>query len=486
MSGSNSAIGDNSLLSAYKPFNDGIKDVKNIGKNAIDGFEEIGNEVKEKVINKANQMKAKSLGVWNFLKKAGVMLGTAVGAFGGLVAGGVIAVTLPVSLPILGAVAGGLFAGGTLAAVIHNINDPKVRGAGQIFKETLKDVGTNMLMAVPILISYILNPKQAGEDIGKLVGSLKDFGEGLKQDVQDLKDIANKAKNKLSQEAENSVKELRGKLEALQEQTAKAIKSQTEENLKVLDTTRNDVSNLLNTLTKEVKDDELQSKLNDIKTKINDSNLNQTIRELNESFSKKPKPDQSDDLDISKANVEKEIIGNDNLFEEGEKEDFFSDLNLSSIKKEPNQNVVGNDKNLSAQKNYVPQKINLHLQKNNESIVSARILDAYEKVEWGKITEKGKFQAGNVGFIKQFAETLKNDPENIDKLQQGQLTARFAIENLCNDDKANKELLDLKNSINDFKVPSKPSVSVNDDKNGFESIHQLSLLEPLIKEAIEI
>ena len=294
------------------------------GTEGLNKLEQAGEKAFEKGKAKIGEMKAKGLGVWNFLKKAGVTLGTALGAFAGLVAAGVIAVTLPVSLPVLGAIAGGLFLGGTIAALVHNIKDPSVKGAKNVIIQTLKDVGSGMLMAIPTLISFIKDPKQ----IGKLIDSFKSVAEDMKKDVEDLKSIATNAGGEI-------LKNLKEKVNEFESRVSKLTKENAEEAIEGIKTLRENISKQITELKKiKSSDKNFKEKLSHLEE--NNEWSDKTLNKLNESFSGNSSKETDKTTNASSINIKEEVEEEktDNILNDLNKTgNPFDDQNISTINK---------------------------------------------------------------------------------------------------------------------------------------------------------
>ena len=459
-----SMVNDLSLSSSnlINNLNDaGNKLIQN-GAEGLNELKQIGEKAVEKGKAKINEMKQKGLGVWNFLKKAGVMLGTALGAVAGLAAAGVIAVTLPVSLPVLGAIAGGLFVGGTIATIVHNIKDPNVKGAKNVFIQTLKDVGSNMLMAIPTLIAFLNDPKK----IGECVQSLKNTFEDAKKDISDLKNIVTEAGGELQDEAKKQFENLQNEVEKYKNQLNKLTKNSTEEAINALETSRSNILEIIGNLENEGKNlpNNFTEKLNSLKGKFNNEQLNRTFPKLNESFSEKPKKADktlNDTLNLSEINFQDEIIDGNDLGKSMTK--IFK--NPEEIENNENSKNLSADHSVRIQKNgdYIPPTVELKpIQKNNLNGSLHQIFEAYNKVDWAKLSQN-KLQASAVSGIQQRMETLKQSENNAEVLREQYPPTLALVKALCNYNPEDNKLTELKNALENFKIPSSPSVAVNED-----------------------
>ena len=464
------------------------KDIEGIGNNPLLEGKKILEDGKEAIEQKMKEMKAKGLGVWNFLKKAGVMLGTALGVVAGLVAAGVVAITLPVSLPVLGCIAGGLFLGGTIAALVHNIKDPNVRGVKNVIIETLKDVGSNMLLAIPTIIAFIKDPEQ----IGKVINLLQAQAEDVKNDVKDLADILKNAGEQLKDETKEQLKKLQKKLQSYQNEINSLTKKNIPNKIDDLKTLKNNISGIIGNLKEKGKDLKttegrtFDAILDNLNKTLNNESLDKSFQKLNESFSKNIKKlDGSKDLDLSQVEIAEEI--------ENEKaQSFLEGLNLSLISEGKSEHVIEDNmkKTLTNEKNgnYIPPKIEIHpdlTRENNIGTSIDQISDAFEKINWDNINcvAPDEIKAS----FKNFINIAKNTPNNTEKLEKlYSLTSAYAV-TLCESNKDNKELLDLKNALDNFKILSKPHVSIIENDTevdyGYHSFHDLN--ESLIKSAIQ-
>ena len=454
------AITDNTNL--INNINDaGNKLIQN-GAEGLNELKQIGEKAVEKGKAKIGEMKAKGLGVWNFLKKAGVMLGTALGAVAGLVAAGAIAVTLPVSLPVLGAIAGGLFLGGTIAALVHNIKDTNVKGAKNVIIQTLKDVGSGMLMAIPTLIAFLSDPKK----IGECIQSLKNTFEDAKKDISDLKDIVTEAGGKLQDKAKTQFENLQKEVEKYKGQLDKLTKNSTEEAIDALETSRSSILEIIGNLENEGKNlpKNFTEKLNSLKGKFNNKQLNKTFQKLNESFSEEPKKADktlNDTLNLSGIKPEDEIIEDGNLGKSMTK--IFE--NLEEIENNENSKNLSADHSVRIQKkgDYIPQQVeSILIQKDNVNNSINRISKAYSKVDWSKLSQD-KFRAGAVSRIQECMQMMKQNTNNAEVLREQYTPMLEFVKALCNFNPKDNNLTELKNALENFKIPSSPSVTVNED-----------------------
>lgn len=454
------AITDNTNL--INNINDaGNKLIQN-GAEGLNELKQIGEKAVEKGKAKIGEMKAKGLGVWNFLKKAGVMLGTALGAVAGLVAAGAIAVTLPVSLPVLGAIAGGLFLGGTIAALVHNIKDTNVKGAKNVIIQTLKDVGSGMLMAIPTLIAFLSDPKK----IGECIQSLKNTFEDAKKDISDLKDIVTEAGGKLQDEAKKQFENLQSEVEKYKNQLDKLTKNSTEEAIDALETSRSSILEIIGNLENEGKNlpKNFTEKLNSLKGKFNNEQLNKTFQKLNESFSEEPKKADktlNDTLNLSEIKPEEEIIEGNDLGKSMTK--IFE--NPEEIENNENSKNLSADHSVRIQKkgDYIPPKVEPKpIQKNNVNDSINGIFEAYGKVNWSKISQN-KLCASTVPHVQERMKILKNNTNNAEVLREQYTPTLELVKALCNSNPEDNNLTELKNALENFKIPSSPSVAVNED-----------------------
>ena len=482
-----SAIGNNTNI-IPNDLNKGIEnfkgDIQKLGENAVGGIKNTAIEAKNKVLEKASEMKTKGLGVWNFLKKAGVMLGTALGVVAGLAAVGAITVTLPVSLPVLGAIAGGLFFGGSIAALVNNIKDDHVIGAKNVIIQTLKDIGSGMRMAILPLTAFLRDPKK----IGGCVQSLKNTFEDAKKDISDLKNIVTEAGEKLQDEAKNQFENLQNEVEKYKEQLDKLTKNSTEEAIDALETSRSSILGIIGDLENEGKNlpKNFMEKLNSLKGKFDNEQLNRTFQKLNESFSEEPKEADktlNDTLNLSEIKPEEEIIENGNLGKSMTK--IFE--NPEEIENNENSKNLSADHSVRIQKkgDYIPPTIELKpIQKNNLNGSLHQIFEAYNKVDWAKLSQD-KLQAGAVSGIQQHMETLKQSKNNAEVLREQYTPTLELVKALCNFNPKDNNLTELKNALENFKIPSSPSVAVNEDiRNSVLDNNYHAFGEQLIQSAI--
>ena len=505
MSTTNSISGNNENL-INDIINENVKDTKNIAKDKIENAKDIVNDAKVKVLEKGNEMKTKGLGVWNVLKKAGVMLGTTLGGIAALVATGTIAVTLPVSLPVLGAIAGGLFAGGVIATLVHNVKDPSVKGGLDVFKHTLKDVGSNMLLALPTLLACIHDPEKAKGIVDGTLNKAKEIRNGIQKDLDEIQNIVKDTADKITDntgkavdDLQKQVNTLQGQLKDFQEKTENAIKEQTRENLAALNTSKTNVLTSIEKL-KNKNNQELSEKLESIREKVENDELSRTFEALNKSFSdKSPKSVQPNQKNIFKENIERNK--NDIKIQNEDKEqDLLNISNISDIEKEVEPLLqsgiqfikdINDDprpkgpqkapevkaeevrqKQVTKQKgSCVPPKIDAKpIQKGNGNDSLNKISDAFKNVDWNKVScISDKLKKQNINSIEEFIKTAESDPKDAEKLTNKHLFASSSVQTLCVYNKGNEKLLELKNALENFKVQSQPSVFVNENSFEFDN-----------------
>jgi len=452
------------------------------GVEGLNELKQVGEKAVEKGKAKIDEMKQKGLGVWNFLKKAGVMLGTALGAVAGLVAAGAIAVTLPVSLPVLGAIAGGLFLGGTIATLVHNIKDPNVKGAKNVLIQTLKDVGSNMLLAIPTIIAFLNDPKKMGE----CVQSLKNIFEDAKKDISDLKNIVTEARGELQDKAKKQFGKLQAEVEKYKGQLDKLTKNSTEEAINALGTSRNSILEIIGNLENEGKNlpKNFTEKLNSLKGKFNNEQLNKMFPKLNESFSEEPKKaDKTLNDTLNLSEIEEEIIeGNDHLKSMTK---IFE--NLEEIENNENSKNLSADHSVRIQKkgDYIPPKVKPKpIQKNNVNDSINGIFEAYGKVNWSKISQN-KVCTSTVPYVQKHMKILKDNTNNAEVLREQYTPTLELVKALCHFNPEDNNLTELKNALENFKIPSSPSVTVNEDiRNSVVDNNYHAFGEPLIQLAL--
>ena len=476
------AITDNTNL--INNINDaGNKLIQN-GAEGLNELKQIGEKAVEKGKAKIGEMKAKGLGVWNFLKKAGVMLGTALGVVAGLAAAGVIAVTLPVSLPVLGAIAGGLFLGGSIAALVNNIKDDHVIGAKNVIIQTLKDIGSGMLMAIPTLIAFLCDPKK----IGECVQSLKNTFEDAKKDISDLKDIVTEAGGKLQDEAEKQFENLQSKVEKYKVQLDKLTKNSTEKAISALETSRSNILEIIGHLENKGKNlpKNFTGKLNSLKGKFNNEQLNKTFQKLNKSFSEEPKKADktlNDTLNLSEIKPEEEIIEGNDLGKSMTK--IFE--NPEEIENNENSKNLSADHSVRIQKkgDYIPPTVELKpIQKNNLNGSLHQIFEAYDKVNWSKISQKNKLCEFTVSHVQEHMKILKNNTNNAEVLREQYTPTLALVKALCDFNPEDNNLKELKNALENFKIPSSPSVAVSENiRNSVLDNNYHAFGEPIIQSA---
>ncbi len=306
-------------------------DLKNIGNEVIGNGQEIIKNAGEAVKDKCKGIKDKLIGFCNFLRHAGVALGTALGVVAGLVAAGVVAITLPVSLPVLGAIAGGLFLGGAIVTLIHNIRDPYIKGAKNVIIQTLKDIGSGMLGAIPTIISFIRDPKQ----IGKVINFLKTQAEDVRNDVNDLKNILEATGSKITKEAKgkfnNLLNELNKQFVNYQDKINKLTKEGIEKGDLNIETLFKDdkeaiqkcISGINDLLGNQPLDKNQKKALNALNKSFDVKQLDKSFQTLNESFSKNSK---GADKKVDVVNI-KEEIGNHKT-----NNSVFSDIDENEIR----------------------------------------------------------------------------------------------------------------------------------------------------------
>ena len=290
--------------------------LKSIGNDVICNGKEIIGNAGEAVKDKCKGIKDKLIGFCNFLRHAGVALGTALGVVAGLVAAGVVAITLPVSLPVLGAIAGGLFLGGAIVTLIHNIRDPYIKGAKNVIIQTLKDIGSGMLGAIPTIISFIQDPKQ----IGKVINFLKTQAEDVKKDVENLKNVLENAGKQLAGEMETTIEDLQSKIKNYQDKINGLTKEGIEEgrcNIEELGIIKGEIGGVIGKIKGFIGDNktsltsEQQKHLDKVFSNLNKSfdvkQLDKSFQTLNESFSKNSSKETDKTMNASSINIKKEV-----------------------------------------------------------------------------------------------------------------------------------------------------------------------------------
>lgn len=439
----------------------------------VDKIKGTVNEMKDQAVRKGKQIKTKLTNFFGFLGKFGVALGAALGTVAGLTAGGVIAVTLPVSLPVLGAIAGGLFLGGAIATLIRNIRDPEIKGAWNVFTQTLKDIGSQIPAAIPPLVSFIHDPKQ----IGKSIKALKTFGEGLKTDVEDLKNIAVNGRNNLKDTAKRNLELLKSELEEYRKLSSEA--GSCEENVSNLREHRENINKILGNLVNDeaIKNEKKLSKIvNKLQKKFTDRDLDVSFDKLDESFSgnsskkvpsKNTQPNQRNTFGKKGEVKERETIIFDEKAKKEIDEQISNDKSIDTISlSQSGQNMVTNLVHGMKSNSTENPKAENKIENLEEGIKLNDVKNQQEVVK-----NDSELQLNSV--LKQFENinlnaletTVKNKVQSCSKNE----------ENQYNNILKNIETLKVfKTAINDLQRNSREIGTLNDIKNNaLETIRKL-------------
>ena len=302
-SGSSFFENDRSIYGLKKASDKGIENIKGVLKEGA-----------KEALEKAEEIKAKGLSVWNFLKHAGVMAGTAIGVptivavFSTTVAN-FLAGLVPLSLPALGAIAGCLFAGGVIATIVHNVKDPDAHGAWEVFCNSLSDIFKNIGFGLLELVT------SGGSNIKTYVNILQECGKGLEQNISDLKKIATNTKENVSKEVSDGVQVLKNNLV-----TFKRISQQKDKSLYDIETLKQSQRNITNLTSKLLNDKRTKNTAVQGSTK----NLRQILRSIQKNI-------KSDKLEKSLQELEKSFSKNENSGVSQNGKDPLSSLHISNI-----------------------------------------------------------------------------------------------------------------------------------------------------------